>query len=195
MLGIGPERAESRRQAVAGLRAGLGETTEPGIGVKEVIGLLAPHLPRQQRQRLMRRVREGGEADRVGSLVQVASRDREGPVAAGMVEERGVAVVGGLAAVGDAIGVVIGQLGQQLVQRSRMTDLVLGDRAGRDVLLEHRRDPGPLRIPEADHELVVRGAENQLGEGVAGGDVERNGLAVTRRPPSRRAASRPPACA
>ncbi len=84
-------------------------------------------------------------------------------------------VVGRLAAVGDAIGVVIGQLGQQLVQRPGMTDLVLGDRAGRDVLLEHRRDPGPLRVPEADHELVVGGAEDQLGESVAGRDVERNG--------------------
>ena len=92
-----------------------------------------------------------------------------------MVEQRGVAVVGGLAAVGDAVGVVIGQIGEQLVQRLGVTDLVLGDRAGRDVLLEHRRDAGPLGVPEADHELVVGGAENQLGEGVAGGDVERGG--------------------
>ena len=84
-------------------------------------------------------------------------------------------VVGRLAAVGDAVGVVIGQLGKQLVQRSGMADLVLGDRAGRDVLLEHRRDAGPLRVPEADHELVVGGAEDQLGEGVAGGDVKRHG--------------------
>ena len=84
-------------------------------------------------------------------------------------------VVGRLAAVRDAVGVVIGQLGEQLVQRSGMADLVLGDRAGRDVLLEHRRDPGPLGVPEADHELVVGRAEDQLGEGVASAEVKRHG--------------------
>ena len=54
-----------------------------------------------------------------------------------------------------------------------MADLVLGDRARRHVLLEHRRDAGPLGVPEADDELVVGDAQQQLGERLAGGGVER----------------------
>ena len=36
-----------------------------------------------------------------------------------------------------------------------MAELVLGERADRDVLLEDRPDPGPLGVAEADDELVV----------------------------------------
>ena len=81
----------------------------------------------------------------------------------------------GLAAKGDPVGIVIGQAGQELVQRARVPDLVLRDRAGCHVLLQHRRDAGPLGVPEADHELVVSDAQDQLSERLAGGGIEGHG--------------------
>ncbi len=83
--------------------------------------------------------------------------------------------VGGGTTEGDAVGVVIGQLGQKLVERLGMADLVLGDRAGCDVLLEHRRDTGPFRVPEADDELVVGDAQDQLRQRVPGCEVQGTG--------------------
>ena len=86
---------------------------------------------------------------------------------------------------------------QQLVQRPGVADLVLRDRAGRDVLLEHRRDAGPLGVPEADHELVVGQRQQQLGQRIAGGGGRARGRAVVTRPASAAgsAPSRPRACA
>ena len=54
-----------------------------------------------------------------------------------------------------------------------MPELVLGQRAHRDVLLEERRDAGPLGVGEADDELVVGHRQQQLvetGDG-RGGEV------------------------
>jgi len=45
-----------------------------------------------------------------------------------------------------------------------MADLVLGDRRESDILLEHRRDTGPFRVAEANHELVVRHRQQQIGD-------------------------------
>ena len=72
----------------------------------------------------------------------------------------GRAVVGpgvGVAAVGDG-------LGEEPVQRLGVAQLVLGERADRDVLLEDRADPGPLGIGEPDDELVVGHREQEQRE-------------------------------
>ena len=42
-----------------------------------------------------------------------------------------------------------------------MADLVLGDRAHGHVLLEERRDAGPLGVPVTDDELVVGHGEEE----------------------------------
>ena len=86
------------------------------------------------------------EPDRVGGVVQEAPGDRHRPVAAAVVEQPGVAVLGRLAVVGEGVGVGAGQLAEQAVQRRGVAELVLGERAHRDVLLEDRRDPGPLGV-------------------------------------------------
>ena len=80
-----------------------------------------------------------------------------------MVEQPGVAVALDRAVVRDRVGVaaVVEHLGQQPVQRLGVAELVLGDRADRHVLLEHRRDPRPLRVAEADDELVVGHRQQQ----------------------------------
>ena len=118
------------------------------------------------------------EPDDVGGVVQEAAGDRHRPVAAAVVEQPAVAVVVGLAVVGERVGIGAGQLAEQPVERGRVAQLVLGERAHRDVLLEERRDPGPLRVGEADHELVVGHRAEQLRqrggrEGGRGGHFER----------------------
>ena len=59
-----------------------------------------------------------------------------------------MAVLLGRPVVGDRVGVaaVVAELGEQLVQRLGVAELVLGERADRHVLLEDRRDPGPLGV-------------------------------------------------
>jgi hypothetical protein len=55
------------------------------------------------------------------------------------------------------------QLGRgQLVERARMADLALRDRRERDVLLEERRDAGPLGVAPAEDQLVVRERQQLL---------------------------------
>ena len=85
--------------------------------------------------------------------------------------------------VGDRVGVAaVGeQLGQQLVERPGVAELVLGERAHRDVLLEERGDPRPLGIGESDDELVVGHGEENEGQRVPGGGEQRLPAADRRR--------------
>ena len=172
LLGIAPQRGERVAQPHPHVRRSIGKPPEPGIGVHAVVRLLAPHLGRQLRERHPAAAREGSKAHGVGRLVQPSSRNAECPVASSVVEQRGVAVCADVAPEGDLVRVVAGQGREQLIQRAGMPDLILGDRAGRHVLLEHRRDAGPFGIPEADDELVVGNAQQQLSERVAARDVQ-----------------------
>jgi hypothetical protein len=89
-----------------------------------------------------------------------------------MVQQPGVPVLLGRAAERDPVRVAALEVGQQPVERLGVADLVLGQRRERHVLLQHRRDPGPLRVPEPQHELVVGHGQQQVGEGLAGAFVE-----------------------
>src|SRR5207247_1194341 len=55
-------------------------------------------------------------------------------------------------------------LGEELVQGTGVPQLVLRDRADRDVLFEEWRDAGPLGIGEAADELVVGHRQEELRE-------------------------------
>ena len=85
-------------------------------------------------------------------------------------------VVVRLAVVGDCVLVaaVVENLGQELVQRPGVAELVLRDRADRDVLLEQRRDARPLGIHEPRDELVVGHGQQQLGERDPGLHLDRS---------------------
>jgi hypothetical protein len=87
-----------------------------------------------------------------------------------VVQQSGVVVALGRSIVSPGVGVaaVVGQVGQEPVERLRVTQLILRERAHRHVLLEHRRDAGPLRVGEADDELVVGHGEEKQREGVPG---------------------------
>jgi hypothetical protein len=89
-----------------------------------------------------------------------------------MIQQPRVVIVNWSAPERDPVGIIPGQLGEQPVQRLRMADLVLRERAEGNVLLEQGSDPGPLGVPEAEHELVVRHAAEQPGERVVGRLVE-----------------------
>ena len=76
-------------------------------------------------------------------------------------------VVGRLAIVGERVRIPRpGSLRQEPVERLRMSQLVLGQRAHRDVLFEQRRDAGPLRVGKPDDELVVGHRAEELVEAV-----------------------------
>ena len=191
------ELAERGQQPVARLAVGPGQPVEPRAGVHPVVALLAQELADELGQRSPRPACQRLEPDGVGAVVQAAPGDRHRPVTAAVVEQPAVAVVGGLAIVGKRVGIAAGQLGQQPVQRGRVAQLVLGERAHRDVLFEQRRDPGPLRVGEADHELVVgHRAAAAPASAVAsrGGGRDGRSRIVPSASPGRPALVRRPAC-
>ena len=158
VIGIGGVAGTSSHGApLARLAASRSQALEPGRHVHLVISLFTPDLGDQLAQRGEGGVRQRVEPDPVCRVIQVAPGDRSGPVAARMVEQPRVVVTLDWPVVGDGIGVaaVIDDVRQQPVQRLGMAQLVLGERAHRDVLFEHRRDPRPLRVAPAEHELVV----------------------------------------
>ena len=81
----------------------------------------------------------------------------------GELDERSRAVLLGLAIERELVGSRAELRGGELVQRARVSDLVLRDRGERDVLLEEGRDARPLRVAPAEDELVVGEREQQVG--------------------------------
>ena len=105
----GAELGQSRQQPVARFAVGAGKAVEPRAGVHPVIALLADQLPDELGERRPRPAGERLETDDVGRVVQEASGDRHRPVAAAVVEQPAVAVVGGLAVVGERVGIGVGR--------------------------------------------------------------------------------------
>ena len=102
------------------------------------------------------------DPDRVRGLVEDVARDRARPVRdEPQLDERRAAVLLGLAVERQRVGVGAELLGREVVEGARMPDLVLRDRREGDVLLEERRDPGPLRVAPAEDQLVVGELEQQ----------------------------------
>ena len=111
-----------------------------------VVALLAPELGDEVGERGPGAAGERLESDGVCGLVQVAPRDGHRPVAPAVVEQAGVAVLVGLAVVGDGIGVTGRSISrEQPVQRGGVAELVLRQRAHRHVLFEERRDARSTR--------------------------------------------------
>jgi hypothetical protein len=162
--GVRAERLEGVDEPVARLAGRAGQSREPRADVHRVIPLLALELADEPRQRVPRTQGERLEPHRVRGLVQVPARDRHRPVAAAVVKQPGVAILRGLAVVGDRVRVGAVEFGEQPVQRRRVPQLVLGQRAHRHILFEQRRDPGPFRVRETDDELVVGHREQQVVE-------------------------------
>jgi len=130
--------------------------------VDAVVGLLTVDLRGDAGELRVVRDAERVEPDRVRSLVEPVPRDRPCPLQPAQLDEGGGAVVLGRAVEGERVGVGAELARGELVQRSRMADLVLRDRREGDVLLERRRDPRPLRVPPAEQQLVIRDAEQEI---------------------------------
>ena len=106
---------------------------------------------------------ERREADLVGRLVQPVPRDRARPLEPAQLDERRRPVLLGRAVERELVGGRAELARGELVERPRVPDLVLRDRRERDVLLEERRDAGPLRVAPAEDQLVVCDREQQIG--------------------------------
>jgi len=106
-----------------------------------VIDLLAVHLRRKAGDLGVRVGPEPVEPDLVGRLVEVAPRDRVGPVEQPELDERRTGVLLGRAVERELVGGRAEIARGELVQRPRVADLVLRDRAEGDVLLEERCQP------------------------------------------------------
>jgi hypothetical protein len=106
--------------------------------------------------------RERRDPDRVGCLVEHVACDRRRPVHPAELDEGRASVLVERPVVRERVCSGAELLGDDLVERAGVADLVLRDRGERDVLLEERRDPGPLRVPPADDQLVVRQREEDV---------------------------------
>ena len=102
------------------------------------------------------------ERCRVRLLVEVVARDRLRPVQQPQLDELRAAVLVGRAVEGELVGGRPALARDELVERARVPDLVLRDRRERDVLLQQRRDPRPLRVAPAEDQLVVSDLQEQL---------------------------------
>src|SRR3954470_16920712 len=127
-----------------------------------VVRLLAVDLCGEPGNLPILRLLQPLESLRVGLFVEVMARDRVGPVHEPQLDERGTAVLAWRAVEGELVGCRPSRPRDKLVERARMTDLVLGDRRERDVLLQQRRNARPFRVAPAEDQLVVSDLQEQL---------------------------------
>ncbi len=138
------------------------QAARPQLGVQPVVDLLAVDLRRQPGELGIVAGAQSVKAEPVGLLVEVAARDRVRPVEQTQLDERRAAVRLGVAVEREGVRIGVKLDRGELVKRPGVADLVLGDRRKGDVLLERRRDPGPLRVPPPEDQLVVSQAQKQL---------------------------------
>ena len=139
------------------------EARRPQLGVQPVVDLLAVDLRRKPCELCVARLLQRLDANAVRLLVEVAARDRQRPVVEQpQLDERRARVLRRLPVERERIRVGAELRGGELVQRACVADLVLRDRRERDVLLERRRDPRPLRVAPPDDQLVVGQAQQQV---------------------------------
>src|SRR5581483_8153442 len=139
----------------------VAQPLRPQLRVHPVVDLLAVHLRREPRDELVVRPHQRLDPGAVSLLVEVPARDRLRPVEEAKLYERRAEVLAGTAVEGELVRRRPELAGRELVRRARVPDLVLRDRGERDVLLESRRDAGPLRVAPADDELVVSELEKR----------------------------------
>jgi hypothetical protein len=82
------------------------------------------------------------------------------------LDERRTAVLHGLSVERERVGVAAEDAGRELVERARVADLALRNRRERNVLLQERRDAGPLGVTPPEDQLVVGEREDGLDGGL-----------------------------
>jgi len=124
--------------------------------VHPVVRLLAVDLRGEAGELGIVRSLQGLDAGLVGPLVEAVPRDRSCPVRdQPELDELRAAVLVRAAVEGQLVRGRAELARRQLVERPRVSDLVLRDRGEGHVLLEQRRDPGPLRVAPAEDQLVI----------------------------------------
>ncbi len=138
------------------------QPVEPHLRVHAVVGLLAVDLGGQTGDLGIVGSLQPLEPDRIRPFVQVVACDRLSPVEQPQLDDRRAAVLVRRAVEGQLVRGRPALACHELVERSRVPDLVLCDRRERDVLFQQRRDPGPLRVAPAEDQLVVSDLQEQL---------------------------------
>ena len=148
-----------RRRGSAARRAAAPPTSRRAAGGRPPRGRSSPRGPRAPRRRTPSAPRAArGRPPRRGSGARSCAPSLE----QAQLDERRAAVLVRCAVERERVGVGAELDGGELVERARVADLVLRDRRERDVLLERRRDPRPLRVAPAEDQLVVSEAQEQL---------------------------------
>ena len=139
------------------------EPLVPHLRVHPVVRLLAVDLGGEASDPLVVGLHQRLDPLLVGLLVEHLARDRPRPVGNdAQLDELRAAVLLGLAVERELVGGRAELLGDELVERACVPDLVLRDRREGHVLLEERRDPRPLGVPPAEDQLVVSDRQEQL---------------------------------
>ena len=156
--GVG-ERQESRdrrRHPLAAITVAE-HPHHQGVGVTAVVGLLPPGPGHDGGDRRIGRCRQRLPTEVLGDVVQPVADEGVGPVGARALDEVAAAVGGRRPPERQGVDVVA----EQLVQRGGMAELVLGDRAERQILLEEGRHADPLGVLLA-HQVLVVGKRQQV---------------------------------
>ena len=141
-----------RRDESAARRAGAPPTARRACGGRPPRGRSSPRARRALRHPLASARSAGcGLLPRRGSVARSCAPSRAGAARRAVR----IGIPSGARSKASASASVSSSTARELVERSRMADLVLCDRRERDVLLERRRDPGPLGVAPADDQLVV----------------------------------------
>src|SRR5207237_223250 len=92
---------------------------------------------------------------------EVLARERVSPVTVRPFAEHGVAILRWRAPERELVLALARHRPDEPVEQPRVRELVLGDRGERQVLLDVRRPPRPLRMAVADDELIVGEREEE----------------------------------
>jgi hypothetical protein len=133
----------------------------PHLRVQAVVRLLAVDLCREPGDFPVVRLLEPFEPRRVRLFIEDVSRDRLLPVEQTELDELRALVLVRRSVERELVGGYTAIASNELVDRSRMADLVLRDRREGDVLLQQRSDAGPLGVAPAEDELVVSDLEQR----------------------------------
>src|SRR5262245_22140406 len=165
LAGVGPQLLERVLRTTMALLRAVAEPDGPFARVAHVVGELLRALCRYCRERCVfrggQRLEEGMGEARIEQLAQ----NGDGEIAVWLLDEEDVAVLAGVAPIGERILVAspplhLARIG---IERARLADQIEGDVAKRKVLLEHWRMAAPLREAMAEHERII-GEPERVGE-------------------------------
>src|ERR1700683_3606150 len=110
-------------------------------------------------------MRQSIEPQHVEVIAEEAARQRDRPVEfVGKLDELGAAILFGLTAEREIVGLLAEQIADRLVESRSVRQLVLSDRRKGNVFCQDGGKAGPVGVAVAEHELIVGDAQEKIGE-------------------------------